>query len=204
MIALIRGTIAIKTPHNIVIDVGGVGYDIITPLSTFYLLPDPPEKTELYIHTNVREDAIQLFGFLTMLEKALFLLLIGVNGIGPKLAVNILSGIGPAELLNAISTGNILKIQTIPGVGKKMSERIILELKDKTDKLVRSGTVDEPDEPAPVIKGFTHSIDEDAFSALINLGYSAKAAEQAIRKAKETLPDPTLEELIRVALRPLA
>ena len=201
MIALIRGTIAIKTPQNIVIDVGGVGYDIITPLSTFYLLPDPPEKTELYIHTNVREDAIQLFGFLTMLEKALFLLLIGVNGIGPKLAINILSGIGPDELLNAISTGNILKIQTIPGVGKKMSERIILELKDKTDKLIRSDTVDEP---APVIKGFTHSIDEDAFSALVNLGYSAKAAEQAIRKAKETLPDPTLEELIRVALRPLA
>ena len=201
MIALIRGTIAIKTPQNVIVDVGGVGYDIITPLSTFYLLPDPPGEVNLYIHTNVREDAIQLFGFLSMLEKALFLLLIGVNGIGPKLAVNILSGIGPNELLNAISMGDIFKIQAIPGIGKKMSERIILELKDRTGKLLRSDTVDKP---MPVIEDFIHNIDDDALSALVNLGYSVKAAEQAIRKAKETLTDPTLEELIRVALRPLA
>ena len=201
MIALIRGTIAIKTPQNVIVDVGGVGYDIITPLSTFYLLPDPPGEVSLYIHTNVREDAIQLFGFLSMLEKALFLLLIGVNGIGPKLAVNILSGIGPNELLNAISMGDIFKIQAIPGIGKKMSERIILELKDRTGKLLRSDTVDKP---MPVIEDFIHNIDDDALSALVNLGYSVKAAEQAIRKAKETLTDPTLEELIRVALRPLA
>ena len=202
MIALIRGAIAIKTTQNVIVDVGGVGYEIITPLSTFYLLPDPPEEVSLYIHTNVREDAIQLFGFLSMLEKALFVLLIGVNGIGPKLAVNILSGIGPNELLNAISTGDIFKIQAIPGIGKKISERIILELKDKAGKLVRP---DSADKPAPAIETFIHhNVDEDALSALINLGYSVKAAEQAIRKAKEILTNPTLEELIRVALRPLA
>ena len=201
MIALIRGAIAIKTPQNVIIDVGGVGYDIITPLSTFYHLPDPPGEISLYIHTNVREDAIQLFGFLSALEKALFLLLIGVNGIGPKLAVNILSGIGPNELLNAIVMGDIFKIQAIPGIGKKMSERIILELKDKTGKIIRS---DAADKPMPAIETFTHNIDEDALSALVNLGYSAKAAEQAVRKVKETLTNPTLEELIRAALRPLA
>ena len=201
MIALIRGAIAIKTPQNVIVDVGGVGYDIITPLSTFYLLPDPPEEISLYIHTNVREDAIQLFGFLSMLEKALFLLLIGVNGIGPKLAVNILSGIGPNELLNAISTGDIFKIQAIPGIGKKISERIILELKDKTGKIIRPDIVDKP---VPVSEGFIHNMEKDALSALVNLGYSVKAAEQAIIKAKETLTNPTLEELIRVALRPLA
>jgi len=201
MIALIRGAIAIKTPQNVIVDVGGVGYDIITPLSTFYLLPDPPEEVCLYIHTNVREDAIQLFGFLSMLEKALFLLLIGVNGIGPKLAVNILSGIGPNELLNAISTGDIFKMQAIPGIGKKISERIILELKDKTGKIIRPDTVDKP---VPAVESFIHNIEKDALSALVNLGYPVKAAEQAIRKAKETLTNPTLEELIRVALRPLA
>jgi len=201
MIALIHGAIAIKTPQNVIVDVGGVGYDIITPLSTFYLLPDPPEEVRLYIHTNVREDAIQLFGFLSMLEKALFLLLTGVNGIGPKLAVNILSGIGPNELLNAISTGDIFKIQTIPGIGKKISERIILELKDKAGKLIRPDTIDKP---VPVIENFIHNTEKDALSALINLGYPVKAAEQAISKAKETLTNPTLEELIRAALRPLA
>src|SRR5512136_260857 len=131
MIARLTGKLAVKNPGEIILDVGGVGYQVFIPLSTFYELPERGEVLSLQIHTQVRDDAIELYGFLTLQEKEVFKLLLGVSKIGPKLANSILSGISVEELKTAIVTGNILKLNGIPGIGKKTAERLILELKDK-------------------------------------------------------------------------
>jgi len=200
MIAHLTGILLAKSPQSIIIDVGGVGYEAIVPLSTFYALPEPNQKVGLSIYTHVRDDALTLFGFQTRLEKSLFLMLISVSGIGPKLAVNILSGIGPQELLEAIAMGDALRLQAIPGVGKKTAERIALELKDRASKAI--GDRDIPQVPAPQAED--RRILEDALSALVNLGYSAKSAKMALDKARSRLGEMTLEELIREALRALS
>jgi len=200
MIAHLNGVLLTKSTQSIIIDVGGVGYEVIVPLSTFYALPDVKEVVGLRIYTHVREDALVLFGFHTRLEKELFVMLISVSGIGPKLGVNILSGIGPRELLEAIAKGDALRLQAIPGVGKKTAERMALELKDRASKALGDG--DMPQVAAPV--GAERRIMDDALSALVNLGYSTKSAKMAMDKAQASLGEMTLEGLIREALRALS
>ncbi len=200
MIAHLNGVLLTKTPQSIIVDVGGVGYEAVVPLSTFYALPDVNERVGLLIYTHVRDDALILFGFHTRLEKDLFVMLISVSGIGPKLGVNILSGIGPRELLEAIAKGDALRLQAIPGVGKKTAERISLELKDRASKALGDG--DMPQVAAP--QGEERRIMDDALSALVNLGYSTKSAKMAVDKAQTRVGEMTLEGLIREALRTLS
>ncbi len=200
MIAYLSGLLLRKTTQSVIIDAGGIGYEVFVPLSTFYTLPGKDERVSLHIHTHVREDALTLFGFYTRLEKDLFLMLNSVSGIGPRLAVNILSGIGPNELLQAIARGDAIRIQAIPGVGKKTAERIALELKDKALRFNENQEVIS----VPVYEEGEGDLAEDARSALLNLGYSARLAEQAVNKAKSGLQEATLEGLIRESLKILA
>ena len=201
MIAYLKGTLLSKSTDVIIIDNNGIGYEVFVPLSTFYSLPDEENsEASLHIYTHVREDAFTLFGFNTILEKKIFRLLISVSGIGPKLAINILSGIGPDSLLEAIARGDVVRLQSIPGVGKKTAERISLELKDKAQKA-------SSDIKLPPVK--VHSLEEkevhdDALSALLNLGYSSRAAGRAVDKTISGLTDITLKKVITEALKVLA
>lgn len=200
MIAHINGILLKKTTQSLIIDNDGIGYEIIAPLSTFYSLPEENNRVSLHIHTHVREDAFILFGFKTLLEKEIFRMLISVSGIGPKLAINILSGIGPDELLEAMASGDALRLQSIPGVGKKTAERIALELRDKAIEV-------RPDLDvtfAQVKTGEDKKIIDDALSALLNLGYPARSAKSAVQKALFVIKDVNLEGLIKEALRLLA
>ena len=198
MIAHLRGTILEKHPNRIVVDVGGVGYDVSVPLSTFYGLGDPGTEISLRIHTHVREDALALYGFGTILEQDLFERLISVSGIGPKVALGVLSGIEPLELMRAIEGADVGRLTAIPGVGKKTSERIVLELKDRLPRVqvaaVAAGDVDAL--PAGV-RG-------DVLSALVNLGYHRPLAEKAVATAIRTEPDGGFEWTLKQALRELA
>ena len=200
MIAHINGILLKKTTQSLIIDNDGIGYEIIAPLSTFYSLPEENNRVSLHIHTHVREDAFILFGFKTLLEKEIFRMLISVSGIGPKLAINVLSGIGPDELLEAMARGDALRLQSIPGVGKKTAERIALELRDKAievrpDLDVTHGQVKTSEDKKIV---------DDALSALLNLGYPARSAKSAVQKALSVIKDVNLEGLIKEALRLLA
>ena len=200
MIAHINGILLKKTTQSLIIDNDGIGYEIIAPLSTFYSLPEEDNRVSLHIYTHVREDAFMLFGFKTLLEKEIFRMLISVSGIGPKLAINILSGIGPDELLEAMASGDALRLQSIPGVGKKTAERIALELRDKAIEV-------RPDldvTPAQVKTGEDKKMVDDALSALLNLGYPARSARSAVQKALSVIKDVNLEGLIKEALRLLA
>lgn len=200
MIANLKGILRNKTTETLVIDNSGIGYEVIAPLSTFYALPDEDELVSLYIHTHVREDAFILFGFKTVLEKKIFRLLISVSGIGPKLAINILSGIGPEMLLDAIAVGDIAKLQSIPGVGKKTAERMALELKDKAQKVGKDMKLP----PVRVTPQADKTVLDDALSALTNLGYPPKAAGRAVDKAASSLEKVSLEAVIKEALKLLA
>ncbi|MDY7035805.1 MAG: Holliday junction branch migration protein RuvA [Thermodesulfobacteriota bacterium] len=200
MIAYLNGALLKKTTKSIIIDNGGIGYEVNVPLSTFYTLPEVDDKVRLHIYTHVREDALSLFGFQTGLEKDIFLMLISVSGIGPKLAINILSGIGPDDLIEAMAHGDAARLQAIPGVGKKTAERIALELRDKATKT----SVDLPTFPAQVITKEDMRVRDDALSALLNLGYSAKLAKGAVEKAISGLNDDSLEGIIKEALKLLA
>ena len=200
MIAYLTGSLLEKSPQSIVINNGGVGYEVLIPLSTFYALPEKDEKVSLYIHTHVREDALTLFGFQTVLEKDVFLLLKSVSGIGPKLAINILSGIGPDELIDAIAMGDAMRLQAIPGVGKKTAQRIALELKEKAGSI--EGFAGE--EPKHISTGEGRRALEDSISALTNLGYSAQSAKKAVQKAQTALGETDLERLIKEALKLLS
>ncbi|WP_028321327.1 Holliday junction branch migration protein RuvA [Desulfatiglans anilini] len=201
MIAFLRGILLKKNTQSLTIDVSGVGYEVLVPLSTLYHLAEEGEAVALHIHTRLRDDTLQLFGFQTEIEKELFLMLTTVSGIGPRLAVNILSGIGPHELLDAIAEGNAPGLQAIPGIGKKTSERISLELKDRALK-ARNGLGTTIAETATT-PGENQFLD-DALSALLNLGYSQKAAREAVERAGAAVAKPNLETVIREALRLLA
>ncbi len=198
MIALVRGTLAYKSIDHVIIDVGGVGYRLSIPLSTFYSLPETGEVT-LFTHTHVREDALLLYGFLSIEEKELFIILIGISGVGPKLAVNILSHIPTGDLKRAIATGDIKRLSGLPGIGKKTAERLVLELKDKV------GPIDQlPASPdATSVAGpTTGALINDVISALVNLGYK----ENMVRKVLENMelaPDLTMEEVLKGALKVL-
>jgi Holliday junction DNA helicase RuvA len=200
MIANLCGLLARKTTQSVVIDIGGIGYEIFVPLSTYYTLPEKDERVSLHVYTHVREDAFLLFGFQTELEKKLFMMLISVSGIGPKLAVNVLSGIGPEDLIRAIATGDALRLQSIPGVGRKTAERIALELKDKALQSMGEYQTSPPatseEQSSPMVN--------DAMSALVNLGYSPKPAKAAVEKARSTMQRASLENLIKGALKVLA
>ena len=200
MIAYLSGQLFAKSTQSVIVDAGGIGYEVFVPLSTFYALPETGENTSLHIYTHVREDALLLFGFQTRLEKDLFLMLISVSGIGPKLSANILSGIGPEELLKAIASGDALTLRAIPGIGKKTAERIALELKDRARQVFERHEIVPPDIPDTEGKGLV----DDAFSALLNLGYSAKSAKGAIDRVRSVDKTLSLEKLIREALKDLA
>ena len=198
MIAYLRGRLSAKQPNRIVIDVNGVGYDVSVPLSTFYGLGDEGGEVSLRIHTHVREDALALYGFATSLELVLFERLIGISGIGPKLALAVMSGIEPNELVRAIEQSNIARLTAIPGVGKKTSERIIVELKDRLPRLgpevVAAGG--GPNEPS--------ALRDDVLSALVNLGYHRPLSEKAVDAAVKAAPDGSFERTLKQALRELA
>ena len=193
MIALLRGTLLEKHPNQAIVETGGVGYDVAIPVSTFTNLPDPGTEVRLRIHTHVREDALSLYGFLTQDEKALFEKLIGVSGIGPTLAVKILSGLAATDLIFAIRKGEVERLVRVPGVGKKTAERIVLELRDK----LPAPAGEEPAEPASAALS---SEEQDVLSALLNLGCGRPQAEQAVRKAKAAGTPAGFEPLFRRAL----
>ena len=196
MIARITGNLISKEPASVVIDVHGVGYRAFIPLSSFYGLPDTGNQISLHIHTHVREDAILLYGFLTQREKELFLALIAVSGIGPKVALAIISGLPAEELADAIARGDQKKISTIPGVGPKTAARVVLELKDKVAAL---GSVDNGPSLAPGRQR------DEAVSALVNLGYKKNMAEDAIKKICAARGDDlAIEALIKEALKILS
>jgi Holliday junction DNA helicase RuvA len=199
MIGFLRGRLLEKHPDRLLVDVHGVGYHVAVPLSTFYTLPDTGGDVALRIHTHVREDAIGLYGFSTVLEQQLFERLIGVSGIGPRLALAALSGIEPIELVRAVRTADVARLTSIPGIGKKTAERIGLELKDKLPSA--AGAV--PSTGAGVAT--EGDVRTDLLSALVNLGYQRAAAEKAVDAAGRALgPGASFEQILRQALRGMA
>ncbi len=204
MIARLEGALRDVAPTCVVVDVGGVGYEVNIPLSTFTELPDEGEPVALRIYTHSRENAIQLFGFLTECERAAFTLLLRASRVGPRLAQTVLSGISPAELFEAIQLGKMEVLRAAPGVGSKMAERILLELRDRTGELAASLTSAGVLEPPPEGDDPSTTSLGQALSALLNLGYSRPQADVALtRAAKDEGDDPTLEGLVRGSLRML-
>ena len=191
MIGSLRGTIDAKATDCIIVDVGGVGYCVHVPLSTFYLLGEPGDEVSLRIYTHVRDDALQLYGFVEEMEQRIFEHLISVAGIGPKLAITVLSGMEVDTLVGAIAEENVTRLSTIPGVGRKTAERMVLELKDKVTELAPS-----------MVAGGPQGVRQDVLSALVNLGYRRRDAERALEKVEE--PAEHFEELLRQTLRVLA
>ena len=195
MIAQLRGTLGDKRPNQVLVDVGGVGYLVHIPLSTFYALGDLHSNVTLLIHTQVREDAIALYGFLSAREKHLFELLISASGVGPVLALKILSGMSVDDLVPAVRSGDLPRLTRIPGVGRKTAERMIVELRDKLAAMEIPG-----DARKPVATTGTAG---DVVSALLNLGYDQHAAEQAVDRAGKSGNSETFEILLRGALQEL-
>ena len=203
MIAWLEGQLREKAPTRIVLDVQGVGYELLVPLATFEALPDVGKRVSLLVHTAVREDAIQLFGFATALEKSLFHLLLKANRVGPKLAQSILSGMEPHRLLRLLREADAKGLKKAPGVGPKLAERIAVELRDDAEVLAGRVGADNPT-GEPLVPGEEPPA-EELLSALVNLGYPRNQAERVVETAlAEAAPGASLEELIRVALRRLA
>ena len=196
MIGRLRGRVLDKTPNRLTIDVHGVGYDVHVPLSTYYDVGEPGTELELRVHTHVREDALQLFGFLTSLEQDVFERLIATSGIGPKLAVAVLSGIEPRELIAAVRQGDAARLTRVPGVGRKTAERIVLELKDRLAKLSAPVETAAPAETRERQR-------DDLVSALQNLGYHRPLAEKAVDGVLGAGKDAGFEQALRSALRAL-
>jgi Holliday junction DNA helicase RuvA len=198
MIAHLKGKLTHKSPVAIIIDVNGVGYQVFVPLSTFYALPELESEISLGIHTHMREEALKLFGFYTIDEKIIFEKLITINKVGPKLALTILSGMPPADILSTINSNDIIKLSTIPGIGRKTAERLILEMRDKMDGLSLDFVATK--DPGPE-KGLF----DDALSALVNLGYKKSQAELALKKVyAESVEDNSIENLIKDSLNLLS
>ncbi len=197
MIARLEGTLAEKQPNRLVVDIGGVGYDINVPLSTFYAVGEPGSKVALRIHTHVREDTLALFGFSSKLELDIFERLIGISGVGTRLALAVLSGLETQELVRAIRIADVARLTGIPGVGKKTAERIILELKDKLPVTLEGLAQDTS------TGDDTGGLRNDVMSALLNLGYHRPLVERAVSEVMaESIGD--FEETLRQALRELA
>ena len=196
MIGQLRGHLADKRPNQVLIDVGGVGYLVQVPLSTYAVLGELHTEVTLLIHTHVREDALALFGFVSAREKHFFELLISASGVGPALALKILSGMSVEELVPAIRSGDLVRLTKIPGVGRKTAERIVVELKDKLEAVAI-----ETERPAAASPA---GIEADVVSALVNLGYDARAAEDAAAEAKREAGPTNFEKLLRGALQSLS
>jgi Holliday junction DNA helicase RuvA len=196
----LRGRLAAKSTERLIVDVGGVGYEVSVPLSTFTELPEEGDTVALYTHTHVREDAIVLYGFLTTLERDVFRMLIGVSGVGPKAALNLLSGLSAPDLVRSIVDGRAAAIVAIPGVGKKTAERLIVDLRDRMLKL---DTPAHPGAPGGSREAAQRG-DDDVLSALTNLGYRPAQAEKAIAAAREGNPGAPIEAILRECLRSLA
>jgi Holliday junction DNA helicase RuvA len=195
MIAHLRGTLLEKHPNLLIVDVGGVGYEVLIPVSAYSSLPEPGAEVRLHVHTHVREDALVLFGFLAAADKAVFEKLITVSGVGPKLAIATLGGLTAPDLAAAIRAGSVETLTRIPGVGKKTAERLVLELRDKLDLV--PGAI-----PSPATRqgSFTET-EEDVISALANFGASRAAAEAALTKARSTTEPNDFDALFRRALK---
>ena len=196
MIAQLRGRLARKDTQEVVVEVAGVGYRVAIPLSTFYRLGELGAEVTLLTHTHVREDTLALFGFLTPAEQALFERLIAVSGVGPKLAISILSGIEAPDLVSALRSSDVARLTRIPGVGKKTAERLVLELKDKVQGL-EAAAQDTPAAAQP------SSARDDLVSALVHLGYSRPEAERGVERALKD-GEGRFEELLRRSLRILS
>jgi len=198
MIAFLRGRLGDKQPNRIIVDVGGVGYDVAVPLSTYYTLGEPGTEVALRVHTHVREDLLALYGFATAIELQIFERLIGISGIGPKLAIAVLSGIDVAELVRAVQYGDVARLTAIPGIGKKTAERIGLELKDKLPPQMAAEVA------AQAAADGTGGLRGDLLSALLNLGYHRPLAEKAVDAALKRVEPKTFEAVLKQALRELA
>ena len=205
MIAHLSGTLLSKQATAVILNVGGVGYEVTIPLSTFYDLAEPGSEVQLRIYTHVREDALQLYGFRTARERELFLRLISVSGIGPKLGITLLSGMSADEMIASIRTNNLARLTLIPGIGRKTAERLVMELRDKVAALSSPELEEElgataPTTPEPTVD----SVRADALSALVNLGYQRSAAEKAIGAVVAEETDISVESVLRGSLRKLA
>jgi len=196
VIAHLRGRLLAKQPNRLVVDVQGIGYEVHVPLSTFYEAGEAGEEIVLHVHTHVREDALALFGFLTLLELQIFERLIAVSGIGPRLALAVLSGIEPENLVTAIRRGDVARLTAIPGIGKKTAERMGLELKDRLP-----ATLMADDARQPAAGGVLR---HDVLSALLNLGYHRPLAERAVDGVIREDEEGSFEHVLRHALRELA
>ena len=200
MIASLTGRLAFKAPTYLILDVHGVGYEVCIPLSTYYGLPNLSESVSLNVHTHVREDAIQLFGFLTAQEKGAFVLLTSVSGVGPKLALSVLSALSVSDLAAAIRSGDVEKLTTVPGIGNKSASRLVLELKDKVEKLHPALA---PASELP--RQGQDAVFDDALSALVNLGYRPQDAKEALKLVKKSNDESiVLKDMIRESLKELA
>jgi Holliday junction DNA helicase RuvA len=198
MIASLRGRVLQKQPNRVIVDVQGVGYELYVPLSTFYEIGDEGAEVVLRAYTHVREDALQLYGFLTDLEKQLFERLIAISGIGPKVAIAVLSGMDPRDLVSAVQRADVVRLTGIPGVGKKTAERIVLELRDRMTQIAASGAPGAAAGP-----GSADRMRADLLSALQNLGYHRPQAEKAVDAALTSAPDATFEQALKASLRGL-
>lgn len=206
MIAHLNGTLLIKQATSVILEVGGVGYEVTIPLSTFYDLEEAGAPVALRIYTYVREDTLQLYGFKTARERELFLRLISVSGIGPKLGITMLSGMSADEIIAAIRTGNLARLTSIPGVGKKTAERLVIELRDKITTLSSPALEEElAAQPGGAHAAPTEdAVRDDALSALLNFGYQKAAAEKAINTAVQEGGEISVEAVLRRSLRLLA
>lgn len=201
MIAYLSGKLLEKNANSVIIDVGGVGYEVSIPLSTFYELGEVGADVQLRIYTHVREDAIQLFGFQTERERDLYLRLISVQGVGAKSGITMLSGMSADEMIGAIRSNNLAKLTSIPGVGRKTAERVCIELRDKIVELEHGAHAADRLTGTPLP---ADALFEDALSALINLGYQRGIAEKALKQAADEVTEPSVQKLLRRALPNLA
>ena len=206
MIAHLSGTLLSKQATSVIVDVGGVGYEVAIPLSTFYELGEVGEPVQLRVYTHVREDTLQLFGFKTARERELFLQLISVNGVGPGLAIKLLSGMNADEMIASIRTNNLVRLVAIPGVGRKTAERLVVDLRDKIVALSSPALEEELAAKAAAAGAptSTDAMQSDAMSALTNLGYQKVAAEKAVKNAIDEGGDLSVEVILRRSLRSLA
>jgi Holliday junction DNA helicase RuvA len=205
MIAHLSGTLLSKQATSVILDVGGVGYEVTIPISTFYELEEPGSKVQLRIYTHVREDALLLYGFKTARERELFMRLISVSGIGPKLGITLLSGMSADEMIASIRTNNLARLTLIPGVGRKTAERLVMELRDKIAALSSPELEEELGaRPSVSVTPTEDAVRADALSALVNLGYQRSAAEKAINAAIGEGGDISVESILRRSLRRLA
>src|SRR5215213_1691988 len=205
MIAYLNGTLFSKEPNQVIVDVGGVGYDVTIPLSTFYDLYDEESKVELLIYTHVKEDALQLYGFKTANERKLFIHFISVSGVGPKLGIALLSHMKADELIESIKSNNLARLTQIPGVGRKTAERLVVDLRDKMSQLSQAQFAEQQGaRPETVHISSEDSVRADALSALLNLGYQRSGAEKAIDAALGEGGDVTVESILRRTLKKLA